>query len=312
MDKTKKLLKQKGSIILPLVLLMLSGGLHAQTVFQGGDYWSFDAGFGMTDILVKGLSYQFVLDPKISISPPLMAGNRLGVNYSTDKILTFENQIYLRWNFLRFGRPERTVNVFVQGGIGLLASYRGENGFFSDLSKRRGSFMVDAAAGVTIPLGSSWHIEPAVRGGYPHIAGASVTIGKKMPFRADREKQISPVKSVMFGAYIGEYNVDVDNDTMKQNEQAVNEIAKTLSKNPGYHVRIEGHANPVLNVPSENDSLMTLSKSRADAISALLKEKGVKEEQMVIIAYGGARPVTCDKTYGSMNRRVELIIYQDK
>jgi len=312
MDKTKILVKLIRGIIIPLVLIMLSGGLFAQTVFQGGDYWSFDAGFGMTDILVKGLSYQFVLDPKISISPPLMVGNRLGVNYSTDKILTFENQIYLRWNFLRLGPPERTVNVFVQGGLGLLASYRGENGFFSDMSKRRGSFMVDAAAGVTIPLGPAWHIEPAVRGGYPHIAGASVTVGKKMPFRTEREKQVSPVKAVLFGSYIGEYNVEVDNDTRERNETAVNEIAKALNKNPDYHVRIEGHANPVLNVPSENDSLMTLSKTRAGNVAALLKGKGVKEEQMVITAYGGARPVTRDKAYGSMNRRVELIVYQDK
>jgi len=311
MDKIKIYRNLKRRIILPLAFMMLSNALYAQTVFPGGDYWSLDAGVGMTDILVKGLSYQFVVDPKIWISPPLMVGSRLGVNYSTDKILTFENQIYLRWNFLRFGRPEKTVKVFVQGGLGLLASYRGENGFFDDVSKRRGSFMLDAATGVTIPLSSTWHIEPAVRGGYPHIAGVSITVGKKMPFRSEHEKEPSPVRFVMFGSYSGEYNKAIDDGTRKCNELAVNDIAKTLRKNPDYRVRIEGHANPVINDPSETNRLMTLSKTRADVVAGLLRERGVKEEQMVVIAYGGTRPVTSDQRYWDKNRRVELIIFRD-
>jgi len=311
MAKTKIFNSLKGRIILPLAFMMLSNVLCAQTVFPDGNYWSFDAGLGMTDILVKGLSYQFVVDPKICISPPLMVGARLGVNYSTDEILTFENQIYLRWNFLRLGRPEKTVDIFVQGGIGLLAFYRGENGFFDDMSKRRGSFMLDAAVGITIHLTSTWHIEPAVHGGYPHIVGAGITIGKKIPLRPECVKSAFPSKFIMFGAYTGEYNVEIGRDTMKQNELALNDIAKKLMANPNYRVRIEGHANPVMNNPDETNSLMTLSKTRANTVAGLLKAKGVREEQMVIIAYGGARPVTNDQRYWDRNRRVELVIFQD-
>jgi len=312
MDKTKIFRNLKGRIILPLAFMMLSNALHAQTVFPGGDYWSFDAGVGMTDILVKGLSYQFVLDPKIWISPPLMVGSRLGVNYSTDEILSFESQIYLRWNFLRLGRPEKAVNIFIQGGIGLLTSYRkGEDGFFSDTSNKRGSFMFDAATGITIPLSSTWHIEPAVRGGYPHIAGASITLGKKIPFRSEHEKEPSPVRFVMFGSYNGEYNKAVSGGIRKRNELAVNDIANTLMKNPDYSVRIEGHANPVINDQSETNKLMNLSKTRADVVAGLLRERGVKEEQIIIIAYGGTRPVTGDQRYWDKNRRVELIIFRD-
>jgi len=76
-------------------------------------------------------------------------------------------------------------------------------------------------------------------------------------------------------------------------------------------VRIEGHANPVLNDPSETESLMSLSKMRADAVAAQLMAKGVKEEQMFIIAYGGSRPVTNDQRCWNRNRRVELIVFQD-
>jgi len=313
MVKTKIFTILRRRIMLPLVFMMLSTGLHAQTVFPGGNYWSFDAGFGMTDILVKGLSYQFVVDPKIWISPPLMIGNRIGANYSTDKLLAFENQIYLRWNFLRPGRPEKAVNIFVQGGAGLLAAYKGgENGLFSDAAKTRGSFMLDAAVGVTIPLTSTWHIEPMVHGGYPHIAGFSITIGRKIPFKAaEKSKYPSTVECVMFGADIGQYNVDIDNGIQKLNETVLNDIAKALKKNPNYRVRIEGHANPVLNNPSENNRLMNLSKVRADTVAGQLKARGVNENQMVIIAFGGTRPATCDQSCCNKNRRVELIVFKD-
>ena len=322
--KTPRFLRNlSGHVILPLVFMTLFNGLQAQTVFPGGDYWSLDAGFGMTDILVEGLSYQFVMDPKIWISPPLMVGNRLGVNYSTDKILSLENQLYLRWNFLRLGSPEKTTNFFVQGGVGLLAAYRGKNEPFSDVTKNRGSFMADAEAGITIPLSSTWHIEPAIRGGYPHIAGVSVTMGAKIPSRAGRNTYTdttttyvyssvpSAVKCVMFGPNTGQYNADIDRSTRKQNEQVLNDIAQTLIKNPDYHVRIEGHANPVTNNPSEDDRLMALSKTRADAVADLLMERGVTEKQMDIIAFGGTRTITGDHDHWNRNRRVEMIVFQD-
>jgi hypothetical protein len=181
MSKTRFSGNFKKFALFTVVMAILLNGLYAQTVFSGGDYWSLDAGLGSTDLLVKGLSCQFVIDPKISLSVPLMAGSKFGINYSTDRILTFEGQAYLRWNFMRKGNPENPVNLFLQGGIGLLTMYRGNenDGVFSDPTRNRGSLMFDAAAGVTIPLASGWHIEPSVRTGYPHIVGFSVTAGRK-------------------------------------------------------------------------------------------------------------------------------------
>jgi len=331
----------KRHIILPLALIMLSGGLYAQTEFPGGDYWSLDAGFGMTDILVKGTSYQFVVDPKIWLSPPLMIGNHLDVNYSTDEILSLENQLYLRWNFLRLGKQENKFNVFVQGGVGLIAaSKKGESELYNDPTLTRGSFMLDTELGMTIPLGSSWHIEPAVRVGYPHIAGASITMGYKMPFRgggnvqsfiveADKEKYrvntnsksrdlnevvlngIAGVEFILFGADIGQYNVEIDRATQFINDMALNEIANMLKMNPDFRVRIEGHANPILTHPKEKSDLMNLSQTRANVIAGQLKARGISENRMIVIAYGGSRPVTLQQDYCNRNRRVELIVFKD-
>jgi hypothetical protein len=73
---------------------------------------------GMTSILVEGESFQFILDPRLWLSPLLMIGSRLGVNYSTDEILTFEGQVYLRWNFLRFGKsPEKKSTYLFKAAL---------------------------------------------------------------------------------------------------------------------------------------------------------------------------------------------------
>jgi len=342
-----------------LVFFTLIQGLYAQTElpegnprpatasgqarwdFPAGDFWSLDAGFGMTDILVKGQSYQFIIDPKLWLSPPLMVGSRVGVNYSTDEesrnIVTFEGQVYLRWNFLRLGKnPEKKVNIFLQGGLGLISAYRGKDrNPFGDVTQTRGSIMADAAAGLTIPLTPRWHIEPSVRGGYPHIAGGGVTVGYKFPLpqKTKYEKtppvverveviktlpaneiikriMISEIEFILFGPDIGRYNIGIDRDAQGLNELVLNSIAKSLKDNPDLRVRIEGHANPVTTDPHEADELMTLSTLRANVVAEQLKARGITEGQMVVIAYGGTRTVTSDHDIWNRNRRVELIVIQ--
>jgi hypothetical protein len=328
--------------VLPLLIFFaLASGVYAQTAFPAGDFWSFDAGFGMTDILVEGQSYQFVLDPKLWLSPPLMVGSRVGVNYSTDaesrNILTFEGQVYLRWNFLRLGKdPEKKVNVFFQGGLGLLAAYRGKDrNPLDDVTQTRGSIMADIAMGLTIPLTARWHIEPLVRGGYPHIVGGGVTAGYKIPLPQKtkyaelppviehvevirtlppneiiKRIMITEVEFILFGPDIGKYNVGIDRDARGLNELVLNTISKMLKENPDLRVRIEGHANPVTTDPHEADELMALSSLRSNAVAGELRTRGVGEEQMVIISFGGTRTVTSDHDIWNRNRRVELIVIQ--
>jgi outer membrane protein OmpA-like peptidoglycan-associated protein len=319
MSKTKQFKNSKKCIVLLLALVMFCNVLYAQTEFPGGEYWSFDTGAGMTDILVKGLSYEFVVDPKIWLSPSFMVGNRFGANYSTDQILSFETLAYLRWNFLRSANPKKQVNAFIQGGIGMLAAYRGEDTPFGDISNNRGSAMFDAAAGVTIPLGSRWHIEPSIRTGYPHIVGFSLTAGCKFPLQPRARKvpssneiirriQIASFDSIMFGPDTEQYNVDINQATRDLNEKILDSTVKTLKENPNFRVRIEGHANPVTKKSSEAERLMTLSRMRADTIAWKLREKGVTDEQMVITAFGGARTLSNDAW--NINRRVELIVVQ--
>ena len=324
----------KKPILFLLIISTLSGVLCAQTEFPAGDFWSLDAGFGMSDLLVKGKSYQGVLDPKLWLSPPLMLGSRLGISYSTEAdsrdILTFEGQVYLRWNVFRLGVRDKKNNIFIQGGLGLIAAYRGDDTPFDNVTMTRGSILADAALGVTIPLSTRWHVEPSIRGGYPHIVGFSVTAGYKFPLPRktkyrDRTDYVEILKSVppeeitkyilvslnefiLFGPDIGKYNVGIDHDAQGLNELVLNSVAQTLKDNPGYLLRIEGNANPVTDDPKEADELMALSVVRANEVAAQLKARGVGEEQMVIIAVGGTMTVTHDHHIWNRNRRVELLI----
>jgi len=326
----------KKLIFLIVIFLIIISGLYAQkTGFPNREYWSLDAGFGMTDILVEGKSFQFILDPKLSISHALMVGAKFGANYSSEdddrNILTFETQAYLRWNFLRFGKKRNTTNLFLQGGIGLLAAYRGnheDTSVFGDVTMTRGSLMFDVATGITIPFNDRWHIEPQFRVGYPHIAGASLTAGYKfrLPQKTIYEKietikelspseiikiiKISAIEFVLFGPDIGRYNVGIDRDAQQLNELVLNYTAQTLKDNPDYRVRIEGHANPYTISVSEAEDLMALSTMRSDTVAEQLRLRGVKDEQMVLIAFGGTRNATSEWDVRNRNRRVELMIIQ--
>jgi len=331
-----------------ILSLFVSGSLFAQSDydFPNGNYWSFDAGVGMSGVMVHGASIQLIADPKLWLSPWLMVGSRAGVNISTDQIVTFEGQVYLRWNFLHFGRPENRVNVFVQGGLGLLAAYRGWNNPFDDVHRTRGSIMFDAAAGVTIPLTQRWHIEASVRGGYPHIAGFSVTAGYKFPLprttyftetvtiqeqvqvqteiqtetEVDESVSIVPiteiarrmvimgVEYVIFGPDSGSFNVGVDADARQLNTLVMDFTAQTLRDHPSYFVRLEGHANPFISDVADVDEMMALSSLRANAIADQLRARGVSEEQLVVVALGGTRAATSEWEARNRNRRVELII----
>jgi len=326
-------------------LTLMNGQLSAQTDFPGGDFWSLDAGVGMSNILVEGTSYQFIIDPKLWLSPPLMVGSKIGINYSAEtensnlgNILTFEGQVYLRWNFLRLGKDwNKQTNIFVQGGMGLISAYRGTSNPFNEVTETRGSLLFDVSAGVTIPLTERWHIEPSIRTGYPHLFGGSVTAGYKFPLPEKTKYQIyqlpgrteyfevikslppeeivkrvmiTAVEYVLFGPDIGMYNIGIDRDAQQLNELVLNYTAQTLKDNPNYRVRLEGHANPYTINVSEIEDLMVLSAMRADVVAEQLRSRGVDEEQIVMIHFGGGRTVTNEWDFRNRNRRVELIILQ--
>ena len=309
--------------LVALVFLALTGMLHANTNVGSLPYWALSAGFSTSDILVEGTSFGLVIDPRVTLSPRFMVGSKNIINFSSDNIVALESQAYFRWNFLRLGDIERQTNIFVQGGIGLLAAYRG-----ADVTNTRGSVLADVTAGITIPLSDRWYIEPSVRGGYPFIAGASLTAGIRFPLRQQvrtefvevirspppveivRTITIALVEYILFGPDIHAFNVGVDADARGLNELVVNVVANTLRENPDFLVRVEGHANPVDHDEAEIEVLYALSLARANEVAGLLRARGVNDEQIVIAASGGNRVLASDHDHWNINRRVELMVIQ--
>ncbi|MDR3020544.1 MAG: OmpA family protein [Treponema sp.] len=312
-----------------LVFLVAVGGVFAQGSFPGErSFISIDAGSGSSDVLVEGLSFGLFLDPKLSITPAFTIGSKNGLHFSTDEIIALETQIYFRWNFLRLGKSEDTVDIFVQGGGGFLGAFKG-----TDVLDSRSSLLGDVTAGVTIPLSSRWHIEPSIRGGYPFIFGAGITAGYKFPLTKKtieheleyvevirtlppneiiKRIMITQVEYILFAPDSSRFNTGLDHDARALNELVIDHVSQILKENPDFRIRIEGHSNPVTNRPGESEELLALSSARANEVSRLLKEKGVGEGQIVIIAHGGARVVAAasDHDHWNMNRRVELIMIQ--
>jgi outer membrane protein OmpA-like peptidoglycan-associated protein len=282
-----------------------------------------------------------------------MVGSRIGVSFSggntssnsdlSKSILIFEGQVYFRWNFMQLDFLDRTSNLFAQAGLGMLAAYRGKTNPFNDVTETRGSLLADAAVGLTFPITDRLHVEPSIRGGYPHIWGISLTAGYKFPlpektvFQEQRRteyvevirrlppveviKELTPqeivsrimitaVEYILFGPDIGSYNVGIDADARQLNELVLNETAHLLKENPNFRVRIEGHANPYTINTWEADELMVLGSMRSNNVAEQLRQRGVSDEQMVIISFGGTRIATSEWDVRNRNRRVEMIIIQ--
>jgi len=310
-----------------------SGLLYAQVDSLNRDfssrdtpYISLDGGIGTSDVLVDGMSFSVLLNPKLSLTPAFMIGSKNIFHFTTDNIMALEAQAFFRWNLLRLGSSQATTDIFIQGGAGFLGAFKG-----SDVKNSRASVLADFTAGVTIPLSSRWYIEPSVRTGYPFIGGAAITFGHRFPLTKKvvfhdleyvevirnlppseiiKRIAINQVEYVLFAPDSARFNTGIDRDAQSLNELVINHISQVLRENPDFHVRLEGHANPVTHASGEIDELITLSINRANEVARQLRQRGVREEQIVVIGYGGARIVANDHDHWNMNRRVELIIIQ--
>jgi OmpA-OmpF porin, OOP family len=90
----------------------------------------------------------------------------------------------------------------------------------------------------------------------------------------------------------------------------LDEVVSIMKAYPDYNLKISGYSDALEKGSKDN----TLSKSRADAVSAYLVTKGVPENRISITAYGATMPVSTVKTTAarSKNRRVQMEFIQQK
>jgi OOP family OmpA-OmpF porin len=91
--------------------------------------------------------------------------------------------------------------------------------------------------------------------------------------------------------------------------QSVDKLAEFLQKYPKRHVLIKGHTDST----GSDETNMTLSQKRADAVKEALTGRGVDAGRISTKGYGKKYPVTSNDTPAgrSQNRRVEVIILRE-
>jgi outer membrane protein OmpA-like peptidoglycan-associated protein len=126
------------------------------------------------------------------------------------------------------------------------------------------------------------------------------------------------VPSIVFRPDFADF-VNLSKDVIDRNFKVVMRIAEILNKYRSYKVLIEGHANSIGKIydysaakiqEEEQNSVIPLSKARADAIKTLLVQDGVDEKRLSTAGIGSQRPVVNFKDADNRwkNRRVEFIL----
>ncbi|MCL1958278.1 MAG: OmpA family protein, partial [Spirochaetes bacterium] len=198
------------------------------------------------------------------------------------------------------------------------------------------SFAGGLSVGWRFNLGEHWYLEPAARGGYPHIWGFSVTVGIRYGNKKVIKKEIDESDAVegmkvikdddgnlrlqMFSIMFRNDQADftgLDDKTIKANYEAIKNVAELLKKYKDYRIIIEGHANPT--TPEgrarerEKDTLIRISEQRAEKVMEILKEYGVSSGRMSVSGAGFSKMLVSynDNENNWKNRRVEIILIKE-
>lgn len=138
----------------------------------------------------------------------------------------------------------------------------------------------------------------------PETQGAGMGAGSatEMPAQRDPFEDFSNPLSQLVIYF------DYDSSDVRDLDIA-NAHAQYLADNPSAKVRLEGHADE----RGTREYNVALSERRALAVKELMMFRGVRPNQITIVAYGEERPVAFghDEIAWQANRRVE-IVYEAK
>jgi outer membrane protein OmpA-like peptidoglycan-associated protein len=137
---------------------------------------------------------------------------------------------------------------------------------------------------------------------------------------------VAPVTVSLDGSIIGQLQIyfpafsadmsQVDAAKAQANKAALDKLAGLLKNNPGSKIRVVGHANQVLwQDPAkaryeQSQTLIPLSRDRANAVLAALKTRDVDDAHFDVTGVGAEGNVVPFSDYANTwkNRRVEFII----
>ncbi len=92
-------------------------------------------------------------------------------------------------------------------------------------------------------------------------------------------------------------------DILPEYEEELNELVTFMNKNTEIRILIEGHTAPVGNAQKNQE----LSEQRAAEVRNYLIQKGISQNRIRTVGYGGTRPISTNPEQMNENRRVEVI-----
>lgn len=92
-------------------------------------------------------------------------------------------------------------------------------------------------------------------------------------------------------------------DILPEYEDELNELVSFMNKNTEIRILIEGHTAPVGNAQKNQE----LSEQRAIEVRSYLIQKGISQNRIRTVGYGGTRPISTNSEQMNENRRVEVI-----
>jgi len=122
------------------------------------------------------------------------------------------------------------------------------------------------------------------------------------------------ITRIRFVPFEADYQNLEDQSQVAENKNALDRLAEILMEYPDHDIRIEGHAvhlfygDEELREEEQQETLLPLSRKRAEAIKEALVERGVKAERITTAGRGGSEPVVphSDMDDRWKNRRVEF------
>ncbi len=92
-------------------------------------------------------------------------------------------------------------------------------------------------------------------------------------------------------------------DILPEYEDELNELVAFMNKNTEIRILIEGHTAPIGNAQKNQE----LSEQRAVEVRNYLIAKGISQNRIRTVGYGGSRPISTNPEQMKENRRVEVI-----
>ena len=92
-------------------------------------------------------------------------------------------------------------------------------------------------------------------------------------------------------------------DILPEYEDELNELVTFMNKNTEIRILIEGHTAPIGNAQKNQE----LSEQRAGEVRNYLIAKGISQNRIRTVGYGGTRPISTNPELMKENRRVEVI-----